>query len=121
MKTFRSWKVGVLVRELVDGVERTENIGKTQEQLGVSLKIVLKKRERPVPKPVQSIPTNEWPIWAKAISQFSTPNDKGIGDVVARMIGDEASAKFKAWHIATFGRPCNCANRKERWNRQYPL
>ncbi len=63
----------------------------------------------------------EWPVWAKALKQFSTPDDKGIGDVVARMIGDENSMKFKAWHLATFGRPCNCAGRRERWNKLYPL
>lgn len=63
----------------------------------------------------------EWPIWAKALKQFSTPDDKGIGDVVARMIGDENSMKFKAWHLATFGRPCDCTSRRERWNKQYPL
>lgn len=63
----------------------------------------------------------EWPIWAKALKQFATPEDKGIGDVVARMIGDENSATFKAWHLATFGRPCGCPERRELWNRQYPL
>ncbi len=67
------------------------------------------------------IEKDQWPIWAKALSQFSTPNDKGIGDVVARMIGDENSMKFKQWHLATFGRPCNCSSRRERWNKQYPL
>jgi hypothetical protein len=63
----------------------------------------------------------EWPIWAKALKQFAAPNDKGIGDIAARMIGDENSAKFKAWHLATFGRPCGCNGRQERWNRMYPL
>ncbi len=63
----------------------------------------------------------QWPIWAKALKQLAILEDKGIGDVVARMIGDENSAKFKAWHLATFGRPCNCNGRQARWNRQYPL
>jgi len=66
-------------------------------------------------------PINEWPIWAKALKQFSTPEDKGIGDVVARMIGDETSAKFKAWHLATFGKPCGCTGRQKLWNTKYPL
>jgi hypothetical protein len=63
----------------------------------------------------------EWPIWAKALKQFSASDDKGIGDVVARMIGDENSMKFKAWYLATFGRSCGCTGRRERWNKQYPL
>jgi hypothetical protein len=68
-----------------------------------------------------STPPDLWPVWARALKQFSTPDDKGIGDVVARMIGDENSMKFKAWHLATFGRPCGCVGRQERWNKQYPL
>ncbi len=63
----------------------------------------------------------DWPMWAKALKQFSTPDDKGIGDVVARMIGDETSEKFKAWHLATFGRPCGCTGRQKLWNTKYPL
>jgi hypothetical protein len=69
----------------------------------------------------ESLPAAEWPIWAKALKHFATPQDKGIGDVVARMIGDENSAKFKAWHLATFGRPCGCNGRQARWNQMYPL
>ncbi len=68
-----------------------------------------------------SLDRQQLPIWAKALKQFSTPEDKGIGDVVARIIGYENSAKFKAWHLATFGRPCGCNGRQARWNRMYPL
>ncbi len=70
---------------------------------------------------IEPIPSNEWPIWAKALKQFSKPEDKGIGDVVARIIGDEKSEAFKTWHYATFGKPCNCTARQARWNRLYPL
>jgi hypothetical protein len=65
--------------------------------------------------------TYEWPIWAKALRQFSKPEDAGIGDVVARMIGDYNSMAFKAWHLATFGKACNCSGRQKRWNALYPL
>ena len=64
---------------------------------------------------------SEWPIWAKALRQFAKPEDKGIGDVVARMIGDYNSATFKSWYRATFGKDCGCAGRQAKWNRQYPL
>ncbi len=64
---------------------------------------------------------SEWPIWAKALKQLAKPEDKGIGDVVARMIGDEKSEAFKSWHLATFGKPCNCNGRQARWNLLYPL
>ncbi len=67
------------------------------------------------------IPRDRWPMWTKALAQFSKPEDKGIGDVAARMIGGENSAKFKAWHLATFGRPCGCNGRQKLWNTKYPL
>ena len=63
----------------------------------------------------------EWPIWAKAMKQFSKPVDKGIGDVVARMIGDTNSEAFKMWYLRQFGKICGCAGRQAQWNRQYPL
>ncbi len=67
------------------------------------------------------IPGDEWPIWAKALALLAKPADKGIGDVVARIIGDENSSKFKAWHLATFGRPCGCNGKQNRWNIKYQL
>ncbi len=69
----------------------------------------------------KSLPLENWPIWAKALANFAILDDKGIGDVVARIIGDENSAKFKAWHLATFGRACGCNGRQNLWNQKYPL
>ena len=66
-------------------------------------------------------PQDKWPVWAKALRQFSTENDRGIGDVVARMIGDETSAAFKAWFESTFKKPCGCKGRRAIWNLRYPL
>ena len=67
------------------------------------------------------IPDNQWPIWAKALRQFSKPEDKGIGDVVARIIGDENSEAFKSCYEATFHQPCGCTGRQAKWNREFPL
>ncbi len=67
------------------------------------------------------IPRDQWPLWAKALTQFSKPEDKGLGDTVARMIGAQNSEAFKAWHLATLGRSCRCNGRQARLNIQYPL
>ncbi len=67
------------------------------------------------------IARDQWPTWAKALAQFAKPEDKGIGDVVARIIGDERSEKFKAWYLVTFGKPCGCNGRQNLWNTKYPL
>ncbi len=77
----------------------------------------------PVQTPIvhKPIPRDQWPGWAKALAQLSKPEDKGIGDVTARMIGDEKSAKFKTWFKATFNRDCGCIGRQLEWNLKYPL
>ncbi len=67
------------------------------------------------------LPHDQWPIWAKALSKRATPEDKGIGDVVARTIGPEASGAFKAFYEMTFGKPCGCNGRQKLWNTKYPL
>lgn len=68
-----------------------------------------------------SIPFENWPLWAKAISKFAIPEDKGVGDVIARKIGAENSAAFKAWYEMMFGKPCGCAGRHAQYNLLYPL
>ena len=69
----------------------------------------------------QQIPSKQWPTWAKALKLIARPEDKGIGDVVARTIGAENSEAFKAFYHRVTGRLCNCKGRQERWNRLYPL
>ena len=63
----------------------------------------------------------EWPFWAKSLKTLAKSEDKGIGDVVARLIGDENSEQFKSWYKATFNKDCGCKGRQARWNRLYPL
>ncbi len=72
-------------------------------------------------KPTEPISRDQWPTWAKVLAMKSTPNDKGIGDVVARVIGPEASGAFKAFYEMTFGKPCGCNGRQKLWNQKYPL
>ena len=66
-------------------------------------------------------PESKWPLWAKAMKRFAKPEDKGIGDVVARMIGDTNSEAFKMWYLRQFGKICGCAGRQAQWNMQFPL
>ncbi len=69
----------------------------------------------------QSIPRKEWPTWAKALAMIAKPEDKGIGDVVARTIGAENSEAFKKWYKSTTGKDCGCTGRQNSWNIKYPL
>ncbi len=70
---------------------------------------------------VQSIQRDQWPLWAKALAIIAKPEDKGIGDVVARTIGAENSEAFKKWYKETTGKDCGCTGRQRRWNIEYPL
>ncbi len=70
---------------------------------------------------IQPIPRKDWPIWAKALAMLFRPEDKGIGDVVARTVGAENSEAFKKWFKATTGKDCGCTGRQRRWNIEYPL
>ncbi len=71
--------------------------------------------------PIQSIPRKDWPLWAKGLAMIAKPEDKGIGDVVARTIGAENSEAFKKWFKATTGKDCGCTGRQAQYNLQYPL
>ena len=68
----------------------------------------------------REVPRAEWPMWANALALLAEEGDTGIGDTVERTIGPVASGAFKGWHRRTFGRPCACSERRERWNSQYP-
>ena len=64
-------------------------------------------------------PRQSWPLWAKALALLSKPEDRGLGDVIARTIGPIGGDAFKAWHRKTFGRDCGCEARQEALNLQY--
>ncbi len=113
MKTYRQFENGILVKEFQDGVEILSNIGKT----GATPKLL------PISKPKDhpAVAYSEWPLWTRALSKLAKPEDRGIGDVVARTIGAENSEAFKKWFKATTGKDCGCTGRQARYNLQYPL
>jgi hypothetical protein len=103
----RKFSNGKLVEFLIDGVPQPLDEG------GGGVLLWQPKRS--------SIPPDKWPLWAKALKLLAKPEDKGIGDVVARMIGDEKSEAFKKWYKLTFGKDCGCPGRQSGWNHKYPL
>ena len=71
--------------------------------------------------PVAAIPRAEWPMWAKGLAVLAKPEDKGIGDTVERL-AKVAGAKSLVEFAKDKGLPdCGCADRKARWNQQYPM
>lgn len=64
-------------------------------------------------------PRDKWPLWVRAIALLKKSTDSGVGDTVARVVGDFGGDAFKSWHIATFGVSCSCDVRQESWNTLY--
>jgi hypothetical protein len=76
------------------------------------------KANRVLPKPISR---KAWPDWVKNFADaHASDDDKGFGDTVERVIGDFASAKFKAWYLTLTGKACGCDGRKRKWNAIYP-
>lgn len=63
------------------------------------------------------------PDWGSLnmLKVMARDGDKGLGDIVARVIGPIGSDVFKRWFHKLFGRSCGCQERQEEWNIQYPL
>ena len=60
-----------------------------------------------------------WPLWAKTIATLRSPEDKGVGDTVERVIGSDNSEALKKFYLKTFRRVCGCDGRKSEWNMKY--
>lgn|SRR6185437_9686435 len=68
----------------------------------------------------KALPTEKWPLWAKAMALMKKKEDEGVGDTVHRVIGHPASEAFQKWYLRMFGKSCGCARRHREWNSKYP-
>jgi hypothetical protein len=65
------------------------------------------------PEPVK------WPWIARMIAGMRIPEDKGIGDTVARHLGRFGGDGFKRIYKRLTGSECGCANRQQVLNQLY--
>lgn len=65
-------------------------------------------------------PAQNWPAWTLVVSLFAAPEDRGIGDTIARIIGPAGGNAFKRWYKKTFSKSCGCSERQKTLNRLYP-
>ncbi len=63
----------------------------------------------------------DWPEWATLVALKAQPGDRGVGDVVARIVGPFGGDLFKSWYQKIFNKPCGCQERQENLNALYPL
>lgn len=52
---------------------------------------------------------------------LAKPEDRGLGDIIAREIGPVGGDAYKKWYKTIFGVPCGCTERQEDLNLSYPL
>lgn len=71
------------------------------------------------PQPVADL-KESWPWWARQIAKRATPEDKGVGDTAARLIGAVGGDAFKSGFEALTGTNCGCDARQESLNVQFP-
>jgi hypothetical protein len=68
------------------------------------------------------IPKPDWPIFLRPMKLMAKDGDKGLGDVVERVIGPVGGDAYKSWYKTTFGKECtSCTKRKGDLNARYPL
>ncbi len=65
-------------------------------------------------------PRRAWPIYLRPLKLFSRPADRGLGDIIHRLLGPMGRV-YPALHLKIFGRDCGCRSRRARWNTRYPL
>lgn len=77
------------------------------------------------PRPQQTIP-DDWPMLARLIARFRTPDDRGLGDTIANNLdkipvirGMGLSTAIKTIS-AKLGASCGCEHRQDRLNERYP-
>jgi hypothetical protein len=66
---------------------------------------------------IRPLPMDQWPAWAKDLAQDRQPEDAGLGDTIAHVIGDARSERFKKWFKEKLGATCGCIER-QRWLNQ---
>ena len=51
---------------------------------------------------------------------LAVPEDEGVGDTIARIVGPIGGNAYKVWFKATFGKSCGCTERQSAWNQRFP-
>jgi hypothetical protein len=63
----------------------------------------------------------QWPLAFQLLAKAAKPQDKGLGDIIERVVGPIGGLKFKLWFKRITGRDCGCGARMEKLNALYPL
>ena len=61
----------------------------------------------------------EQSAWVRWIKLLRKPEDRGVGDTVARIAAKFGGERFKEFS-KRIGIPCGCTERQAAWNEQFP-
>lgn len=61
-----------------------------------------------------------WPIRLRPLKFFARPADRGLGDIIHRLLGPMGRV-YPRLFKRIVGRECGCRSRRARWNRRWPL
>jgi hypothetical protein len=67
------------------------------------------------------LPYEQWPWAFKILHKTRNKEDKGLGDLVSRVIGPIGGDVFKKWWKTIMKTDCNCGARKDFLNERYPF
>lgn len=65
--------------------------------------------------------TPTWPMILLPLRLMAKSGDRGLGDIVERVVGPIGGDLYKTWYRKIFGKSCGCQERKENLNADYPL
>lgn len=104
----KTWIGGILVSHRRDGSEQISS--PPIPALGVAAKISVGEKTEP-----------SWPIILLPLKLLAQEDDRGAGDIIARVIGPIGGDPFKVWYKRLFGKDCGCRARQETLNARWPL
>ncbi len=62
-----------------------------------------------------------WPLVLQSFKLMAKDTDRGLGDIIERIVGPIGGDLYKAWHLKIFGKPCGCSDRQASLNEEFPL
>jgi hypothetical protein len=71
--------------------------------------------------PTRPVPREQWGRVVNWFAKHSQAGDRGVGDVIERMIESSSMGRIAKRIVKRMPFDCGCTRRREEWNRLFPL
>lgn len=71
------------------------------------------------PRPANATKDYAWPVRVRLVGRFRREGEKGVGDTLARMLGQVGGEVWKRWYKRLTGQDCACKDRQAKLNAKY--